>query len=502
MDAFYQQFLLFWHYVRLRRWTVLAVTAGLCATGWAAALFFPNRYESEARVFVQLQTLLPEKIGLSETARQKDVDRVKRTLTSTVNLERVIRTTDLANQLQTQTEITQAAEDLRKHIDVVEQQENLFKISARIGYRGLSDVENARLARLIVQKVIDIFVEDNLSGDRQETSQSLSFLDRQIANTEDQMRAAEARRTAFEQEVFGKIAGSGSAPARLEQARIELDRVNDDLMNAQASLAAIGGQASALGGAGSAGLNTPADQLVQLQGQLNEALGRGWTESHPDVITLRQQIARARVLVGQMPPAKRVSASAAQMVLGKERRQSISDLLMRKRDLEQDIARLTQKFAENPDFAARQESLDRDYELAKNQYASLLEKREAIRLQHSVVATTDTVSFRIIDPPSAPRGALLPDRPMILVGIGLLALVCGMAAAVTWSQAHPTFPSVEMLAQATAMPVLAAIPETPFVASQIKAQRKNRLFQMMILALLLALLLLLAIDRAQRGGLL
>lgn len=495
MDGPYQQVLLFWHYVRLRRWTVLAVTAMLCALGWTAALFLPNRYESEARVFVQLQTLLPEKIGLSETARQKDVDRVKRTLTSTVNLERVIRATDLINRMQTQTEVTQAAEDLRKHIDVVEQQENLFKISARVGYLGLSDVENARLARLIVQKVIDIFVEDNLSGDRQETSQSLNFLDRQIANTQDQMRAAEARRTAFEQEVFGKIPGSGNASARLDQARFELDRINDDLITAQASLAA---QTPA--SVGSPGASP--DPLAQLQGQLNEALARGWTESHPDVMALRQQIARVRAVVGRTPTARRPGLSAAQMTLGDERRQSISALLQRKRDLEQDIARLTQKFAENPDVAARQESLDRDYDLAKNQYASLLEKREAIRLQQSVVATTDTVSFRIIDPPSAPRGALIPDRPMILAGIGLVALMCGMGAAIAWSQAHPTYAASEHLSEATGVPVLASIPETPFVANQIRAQRANRLFQMIVLALLIVLMLLLAVDRAQRGGIL
>lgn len=191
------------HDVRQRRWLALAVTAVICLIGWAGAWFMPNRYESEARVFVQMQTILPEKIGLSQQARQKDVDRVKRTLTSTLNLEKVIRATDLADMFAGDAAITQAAEDLRRHIDVVEQHENLFKISAKIGFARLSDAENARMARIIVQKMIDIFVEDNLSGDRQETTQSLAFLDRQIAEVQEQLRLAEARRSSFERETFG-----------------------------------------------------------------------------------------------------------------------------------------------------------------------------------------------------------------------------------------------------------------------------------------------------------
>ena len=51
-------------------------------------------------------------------------------------------------------------------------------------------------ARTIVQKLIDIFVEENLAGDRDETTQSLHFLDAQLAQRQKQLAGGrgEARR--------------------------------------------------------------------------------------------------------------------------------------------------------------------------------------------------------------------------------------------------------------------------------------------------------------------
>ena len=41
-----------------RRWLALAVAWGVCLAGWLAVAFFPNAYESRARIFVQLDDVL------------------------------------------------------------------------------------------------------------------------------------------------------------------------------------------------------------------------------------------------------------------------------------------------------------------------------------------------------------------------------------------------------------------------------------------------------------
>ena len=45
-----------WH----RRWLVLGVAWGVCLLGWMAVAMIPNKYESKARIFVQLDDVLVE----------------------------------------------------------------------------------------------------------------------------------------------------------------------------------------------------------------------------------------------------------------------------------------------------------------------------------------------------------------------------------------------------------------------------------------------------------
>lgn len=503
MEGLYQQLLLAMHDVRRRRWLALAVAAVICLLGWGHASTFPNRYESEARVFVQMRTILPEKIGMSAQARQKDVDRVKRTLTSTVNLEKVIRATDLVNLIGEDKQITQAAEDLRKKIEVVEQHENLFKISASVGFRGLSDAENARMSRTIVQKMIDIFVEDNLSGDRAETSQSLAFLDKQISALQEQMRVAETRRAEFEKATFGSIPGSGSVQDRIEQARKDLSEIDTDLLSAQTTLVGLTSQmsdspASLPPNGGTAAAYNP---VAIAQAQLNDALGRGWTENHPDIIALRQQLARAKMTAPPMGSGGANPVYGSLRALAAERRATVTSLTLRKRALEAEIARFTATIATKPDVAAEQERLTRDFDATRDQYAALLEKRESVRLQEQVVQSTDTVSFRVIDPPSTPRGAVLPDRPQILLAIGILASIAGVMAALAKSRIQTTFASKERLADVTGMLVIAAVPEVSSRASDTASRRDRRLYFAAMGALAALFLILVVLDQIQRSGL-
>src|SRR3546814_14836034 len=78
---------------------------------------------------------------------------------------------------------------------------------------------NAKMATAVVQKLIDIFVEENMAGDRHETRQTLEFLDAQLAEREKQLRAAEQKRLDFEQQYLGQLPGTGSVSERMDAAR-------------------------------------------------------------------------------------------------------------------------------------------------------------------------------------------------------------------------------------------------------------------------------------------
>ena len=65
----------------------------VCLLGWLIVALIPNKYESTARLFVQMDDALSEVTGVGVGDRKRDIDRVQQTLTSAVNLEKVIRST-------------------------------------------------------------------------------------------------------------------------------------------------------------------------------------------------------------------------------------------------------------------------------------------------------------------------------------------------------------------------------------------------------------------------
>ncbi|MFT6571110.1 MAG: polysaccharide chain length determinant protein (PEP-CTERM system associated), partial [Sphingomonas echinoides] len=292
------------HTIWMRRWIALAVAWGIAVLGWAVVAQIPNSYESRARVSVQMNTILPNAVGITPADQQKDMDMIRQTLTSAVSLEKVVRGTDLANTVKTDRDVADRVAGLAKAIKITAQQDNLFEIVAT----GSSP----KVTRQVVQKLIDLFVEQNLSGDRDETSTSLKFLDAQLEQRQKQLADADAKRADFQNHYLGSLPGSGSLTDRMGAARTAMAQVESDLAAAQSSLAAVNGQmagvpASVAGTTSAAGVGPARARLNAIQGQLADVRARGYTENHPDVIALRSQLAAAQAAARGEP----VSAGAA-----------------------------------------------------------------------------------------------------------------------------------------------------------------------------------------------
>ena len=101
MHSLYDDLLAAVHSVWNRRWLALAVAWGVCLLGWLAVAMVPNSYESRARIFVQLDDALAEQIGIGLADRKRDIERLKQTLTSAANLEKIVRSTRLGETVVT-----------------------------------------------------------------------------------------------------------------------------------------------------------------------------------------------------------------------------------------------------------------------------------------------------------------------------------------------------------------------------------------------------------------
>ena len=99
-----------------RRWLALAIAWGTCLLGWLVVALIPNSYESETRIFVQLDDVLAEQIGIGAGSRARDIDRIRQTLVSSVNLEKVVRSTRIGDTVTSPTEMERAIEGLTEDI--------------------------------------------------------------------------------------------------------------------------------------------------------------------------------------------------------------------------------------------------------------------------------------------------------------------------------------------------------------------------------------------------
>ena len=413
MTGLYDEARLALHAIWTRRWLALALAWGVCVLGWLVVAQMPSRYESHARVFVQLASILPDPIGQQQPGPTKDVDTIRQTLVSAVNLEKVVRGTELANTVASERDIADRVAGLAQAIKVTSQQDNLFEIT--------TTAPNPRLARAITQKLIDIFVEDNLAGDRNRTATSLGFLDKQLDGLQKQLQEAETKRADFQARYLGALPGTGSIADRIGAARTQMAQVDADLAAAQSSLAVVqgqlGGTARALPGVGASGGSAgPArTRLAALQAQIADARARGYTDNHPDVVALNGQLTAAQSAARSEPLIGGIAAGSAAnplylslQSLAADKQASVAALRMRKAQLQGDLDQLNEKLAADPEAAAEQGNIDRTYQVVKAQYDQMLTQRQQIALRGDAQTQTDDLKFKLIDPPTAPRA---PQRP-------------------------------------------------------------------------------------------
>jgi polysaccharide chain length determinant protein (PEP-CTERM system associated) len=482
MNSLYDEIKVALHSVWKRRWLALLVAWGVCLLGWLFVSMMPNRYESEARVSVEL-TSLP---GAVENDRKKKIDNVKRTLNSTINLEQVVRGTDLVARTANNKEVTNTALGLQKNIKIEDgAADNIFKISARVGLSGNSDAENAKLSQDIVQKIIDIYSKQVITGGNKGEANTLAMLDQQVAQKQALLDEAEKRRVEFETKNLGSL---GSDQTGRDRAMMELSQVESNLIQAQSALSAINGQListpptikgqpTIIPGTGPVG---PSRAQV-LEGEVATRAAQGWTDSHPDMIALRKQLEIAR-RAGNGPGAEGPKTipgpdlpnpvySQLQMQRA-DRAAAVEAASQRKVMLQAQLSNLSSGQMSEPAVQAEQQRLAKESDTLKAQYQEIVSKREAIRLG----SQTGGAMISVIDPPSYPKGPVAPDRAMMLSGILILGLLCGVGAAFAKSQVQTGYVTSQRLAKASGVPVLGAITELLKPEARRAAAKKLKMF--------------------------
>ena len=465
-----------WH----RRWIALGIAWAVCLLGWLAVAMIPNSYASRARIYVDVEDVLSEQLGIAGDGRE-EITRVRQTLASNVNLEKVIKGTKLGDGITERSAMNAAVDDLSKKVSVRSEEDNLFEISATVGKSDLTDAQNAVLARNVVQKLLDIFREEHIAGSRVDVNRALTKIDEQLAERKAELEDAEARRLAFEAEYPDLIGGSATLSTKIQTLRTEMRDIEADLAGAQASLASlhsqIAGTARTIAGPGGAG--GPKAALAAAQQQLAALKARGLTDQHPDVEAAIKQVVFLRQQADRAGPEDEIGtpnpAYSSLVAIRSDRQANIESLQSRRAALQSQIASLQASQASEPAVAAEANRISRDYDVLRQNYEKLLQDREDIRTRGEVDDETSQFKFDLIDPPVVPQQPAAPNRPVLLLGVLIVGLGAGAGAAWALGQMRSTFMTAQKLERTFDLPVIGTVSRT--VSDTARALSRRRLVQ-------------------------
>lgn len=488
-----------WH----RRWIAIATAWGVCLLGWLVIAMVPNKYESKARVYVDVQDVLSRQLGIAGDGKE-EIMRVRQTLSSAKNLEKVITSTRLGEGITERGALDAAIAELEKKVKVTSEQDNLFEITAEIGRGDLGDAENAVLARDVVQKLLDILREEHVIGNRTGISTAIGDLDRQLDERKLELEEAEQRRLAFEAQYPDLVGGSESLSNKVQQARTELRNVDADLAAAESGLAAISAQLASTPRtlAGGPQASGPRAALLQAQTQLAELRARGLTDSHPDIVAMTRQVAllaKQAAGAGEDAGGTPNPAYASLIAIRSERQASVEALQARRAALQSNFAALMASQASEPAVAAEANRISRDYDVLRQNYEKLLQDREALRTRGKVEDKASQFRFDIIQQPSVPQKPAAPNRPLLLLGVLVVGLGAGVALAYAMGQLKSSFATPQKLERAFDLPVIGAISLTISDAARVIERRRLKQFAGACGGLAAMFVILLAIEIVSVG---
>ena len=510
MNEVYQQLISILYGVWRQRIVAISIAWIISVIGWVIVAQIPNQYDSKARIHVDAETFLKPLLGRMAVQNNiyNQVAMMRQTLISRPNIEKVIRMTDQDLLLNSEDEMDEKINEIMKNIRIDIQAANLFNIS----YSN----ENPAIAKMVVQSLLNIFMEENLGQNRKDLTSAVRFIEDQIREYEEQLEIAEQRAMEFRQKnmaflsdktYFEKFQSSIADVTEAKQVLVDYSnrrkQLLESLKNIPSYIPSAGmGPALGGGGRGSSSASVLLGRINNLEVSLDELYARGYKDQHPDVRIILNQIKNLRVRYEkeqeEFNTALENNDTKALQASGGVMPNPVYDQLTLKLfDLDSEIASLKSRLIHKENAAKQLQSmahripeveselarLNRDYNVLKNNYEQMLDKRESAKISSDLETNTDRVRFRVIDPPQEAREPSSPNRILLVFAVLAVGLGAGVFVAFVLSQMHATYSTEQKLGERFPYPVLGCISIIRSQEELLIKKRKLIMFSIMMAGL-------------------
>jgi len=428
---------------RRKRWLIVPIVSSV-VVGLLLVRFLPKEYRSSATLSVAAPdvslSLVKEAQGLDNEERMRALTQQ---LLSPEILARVAKEEGLAGGSSVESVVNK----MRKRIEIavpepVAQTAEPRRLDAFVV--SYTDAEPGRAQR-VANRIATVFVDENAKTRTGRAESTSAFIQAQLHASETRLAELEGRLRKSKEIYMGQLP---------EQTQANLSTVNGLRQQLEANATALRGEQDRLSyierqidsmvkGSGDilivpkAGAEptrlaqTPETRVMLLERQLADMRSM-YTDKHPDVQALQQELAEARrdaVAAAKKPEGERISQlrmdpTYRQLVADREMsRMQIRERQRQDSDIRRQIAMYQARVERAPMVEQQLASVQRDFELEKVQYNELTAQLHRAQVAESVERNRRGEQFAVLYSASWPTEPVRPI-PLRVMLISILAGIC------------------------------------------------------------------------------
>jgi polysaccharide chain length determinant protein (PEP-CTERM system associated) len=415
---------------------------------WVASWVLPARYKSGTLILVE-QPSMPRDYVLPNVNDdlQERLQSITQQILSRTRLLHIIDQLNLYSGNHMQLTPDEKAESMRKDIEIELVRDASNRVTAFNVYYSAHD---PYVAQQVTSELTSLFINENLELRQQMSEDTTKFIEDQLETAHKNLAEQEEKIREFKGQHVGELPTQvGSNLQILSGLQSQLQTEQDGLNTAKQQrvyLETLVNQYRTLQGTAktpeSAPLGLPAldRELERLKAQLAD-LSAHYTDKHPDVRKVKEQIAKTEALRTQLladlkskgpahesdvssgaatPASDPAQMSAMTQLQGQLQANQI-EIANREHSIESLKGRVNEyqnRLNQEPVREQQIADLTRGYDQSKANYDDLLKKKNQSEMATSMELLQQGERFRIIDPPSLPLKPDFPNR-MKFCGIGL-----------------------------------------------------------------------------------
>jgi polysaccharide biosynthesis transport protein len=470
---------------RRKWWFIVPMTLALII-GSLLVWKLPRTYQATATIAVSAARLAPNVAGTVEMGRPERMRAVSQQLLSRTVLERTAR----LEHLDQNSSIESAISQIRSSVSV-SLPDSITPNSAATGApdKSLSPDQKAQLdtyqvsvvegtpedAQRIVNRLTQVFVEENSRSREVRAQDTSQFIDTQLQASATRLASLEARLRTMKESFMGRLPEQTNANLQMVSAmqrqlesnattmRAEQDRLS--MIERQIEAVQQGADNAVIATKGTPG-ETAMTRVQTLRRQLADAQ-LNFTDKHPEIVRLKDELATAEKDAAAergRPASDRaaiLNATPEYRQLQKDREVSkmrVSELQRQQTAISGQIAQYQTRVESAPRVEQQIVSLTREYELERGTYSDLSGKKQTALLDEELQRKQGGEQFAVLVPASLPSDPFKP-KPMRVMLMAIAAgLVLGGALAFGREYLDRSVHDARGLRDEFELPVLAEIP--------------------------------------------